>query len=81
MGSFVQARYVHWHIVGKCPIHKNTLVVVQLFVKAQYSYLIQFLFSAWLDFYLDGLAFRLFLVENFIVFSRASQQPPHTTDV
>ena len=29
MGSFVQARYVHWRIVGKCPIHKNTLVVVQ----------------------------------------------------
>ena len=42
VGSFVQARYVHWRIVGKCPIHKNTLVVVQLFVKAQYSYLIQF---------------------------------------
>ena len=45
MGSFVQARYVHWHIVGKGPIHKNTLVVVQLFVKVQYSYLIQFLVS------------------------------------
>ena len=41
--SFVQARYVHWRILGKCPIHKNTFVVVQLFVKAQYSYLIQFL--------------------------------------
>ena len=45
MRSFVQARYVHWRTVGKCPIHKNTLVVVQLFVKAQYSYLIQFLVS------------------------------------
>ena len=43
MGSFVKARSVHWRIVGKCPIHKNTLVVVQLFVKAQYSYLIQLL--------------------------------------
>ena len=43
MGSFVQARYVHWRTVGKCSIHKNTLVVVQLFVKVQYSYLIQFL--------------------------------------
>ena len=43
MGSFVQARYVHWRTVGKCSIHKNTLVVVQLFVKAQYSYLIQIL--------------------------------------
>ena len=32
-------------IVGKYPIHKNTLVVVQLFVKVQYSYLIQFLVS------------------------------------
>ena len=53
MWSFVQARYVHWRIVGKCPIrivgkcpiHKNTLVVVRLFVKAQYSYFIQFLVS------------------------------------
>ena len=45
MGSFVQARYVHWCIVGKCPIHKKNLVVVQLFVKVQYSYLIQFLVS------------------------------------
>ena len=45
MRSFVQARYVHWRIVDKFPIHKNTLVVVQLFVKAQYSYLIQFLVS------------------------------------
>ena len=36
MGSFVQARYVHWRTVGKCSIHKNTLVVVQLFVKVQY---------------------------------------------
>ena len=42
MGSFVQARYVHWRTVVKCPIHKNTIVVVQLFVKVQYSYLIQF---------------------------------------
>ena len=40
MGSFVQARYVHWRTAGKCPIHKNILVVVQLFVKVQYSYLI-----------------------------------------
>ena len=45
MGSFVQARYVHWRTVGKCSIHKNTVVVVQLFVKVQYSYLIQFLVS------------------------------------
>ena len=43
MGSFVQARYAHWRTVGKCPIHKNTLV--QLFVKVQYPYLIQFLVS------------------------------------
>ena len=71
MGSFVQARYVHWRTVGKCPIHKNTLVVVQLFVKVQYSYLLLFFFSVfgqWLDFYLEGLAFRIFLVENLIVF-------------
>ena len=45
MGSFVQARYVRWRIDGKCLIHTNTLVVVQLFVKVQYSYLIQFLIS------------------------------------
>ena len=45
MRSFVQARYVHWRIVSKCLIHKNTLVVVQLFVKVQYSYLIQFVVS------------------------------------
>ena len=45
MGSFAQARYVHWRIVGKCLIHENIFVVVQLFVKAQYSYLIQFLVS------------------------------------
>ena len=45
MGTFVQARYVHWRTVGKCPIYKNTLAVVQLFVKVQYSYLIQFLVS------------------------------------
>ena len=45
VGSFVQAGYVHWRIVGKCPIHENALVVVQLFVKVQYSYLIQFLVS------------------------------------
>ena len=45
VGSFVQARYVHWRIVGKCPTQKNTLVVVQLFMKVQYSYLIQFLVS------------------------------------
>ena len=45
MGSFVQARYVHRRTVGKCFIHKNTLVVVQLFVKVQYSYLFQFLVS------------------------------------
>ena len=52
MGSFVQARSVHWRIVGKCPIHKNTLV--QLFVKAQYSCLIQllvigYIFFIWKD--------------------------------
>ena len=40
MGSFVQARYVHWY-TGALYI-KNSLVVVQLFVKVQYSYLIQF---------------------------------------
>ena len=79
MWRFVQARYVRWRTVGKCSIHKNTLVVVQLFVKVQYSYLIQF-FGQWLDFYLEGLAFRIFLVENLIVFLRASLQPPHTTD-
>ena len=45
MGSFVQATYVHWRTVGKCPIHKNTLVVDKLVVKVQYSYLIQFLVS------------------------------------
>ena len=42
MRSFVQARYVHWRIVDKCPMHKNTLVVVQFFVKAQHSCLISF---------------------------------------
>ena len=42
MRNFVQARYVHWRIVGKCPIHKKKLVVVQFFVKAQYSYLFSF---------------------------------------
>ena len=45
MRTFVQARYVHWRIAGKRPIHKNTIVVVQLFAKAQYSYLTQFLVS------------------------------------
>ena len=46
MGSFLQDRYVHWRTVGKGPIHENTLAVVQLFVKAQYSHLIQFLASS-----------------------------------
>ena len=39
VGSFVQAGYGHRRIVGKCLIHKNTLVVVHLLVKARYSYL------------------------------------------
>ena len=43
VGNLVQDRYVPWRFVGKCPIHKNTLDVVQLFVKVHYSYLIQFL--------------------------------------
>ena len=67
MGSFVQARYVHWRTVGKCPIHKNillyTLVVCEGSVFLSYS-----VFGQWLDFYLEGLAFRIFLVENLIVF-------------
>ena len=45
MGSFVQARYVHCRIVGKCSIHKNTLLVVQLFVKAHYYNYVEFLVS------------------------------------
>ena len=57
MGSFVQARYVQWRIVGKCSIHKNTLVAVHLSVSCQ-----------WLDFYPERLAFRLFLVHNLIAF-------------
>ena len=39
VGSFVQTGYVHRRIVGKCLIHKNTLVVVHLLVKTRYSYL------------------------------------------
>ena len=57
MASFVQARYVQWRIVGKCPIDKNTLVAVHLSVSRQ-----------WLDFYPERLAFRLFLVDNLIAF-------------
>ena len=70
MGSFVQAGYVHWRIVGECPVHKNTLVVVRLFVKASCEVVVVQLFLSYsvshqcLDFYLEGLAFRLFLVEN-----------------
>ena len=45
MRSFVQARYVHWRIVGECPIHKNTLVVVQLFVKASCEVVLQLFLS------------------------------------
>ena len=39
VGSFVQAGYGHRRIFGKCLIHKNTLVIVHLLVKARYSYL------------------------------------------
>ena len=72
MGSFVQARYVHWRTVGKCPIHKNTLgkcpihkntLVCEGSIFLSYS-----VSDQWLDSYLEGLAFRIFLVENLIVF-------------
>ena len=67
MGSFVQARYVHWRTVGKCSIHKKhpccSPVVCEGSVFLSYS-----VFGQWLDFYLEGLAFRIFLVENLIVF-------------
>ena len=43
IGNCVQDRYVPRCFVGKCPIHKNILDVVQLFVKVHCSYLIQFL--------------------------------------
>ena len=78
MGSFVQARYVHWRTVGKRSIHKNTLVVVQLFVKVQYSYLISF----WsvVRFLSGRTSFPDLLSREFNRFLRASLQPPHTTD-
>ena len=67
MRSFVQARCVHWRIVGKCPIHKKypccSLVVCEGSIFLSYSVSRQ-----WLDFYMEGLNFRLFLVENLIVF-------------
>ena len=78
MRSFVQARYVHWHIVGKCPIQK---IYIYFFKKKKKKktfcspvvcegsiFLSYSVSGQWLDFYLEGLAFRLFLVENLIVF-------------
>ena len=74
MRSFVQARYVHWRIVGKCPIHKNTFVVVQLFVTAQY---IPILFSFWsvVRFLSGRISFPALLSREFNHFLRASLQP------
>ena len=76
--SSVQARYVHWRIIGKCPIHKNTIVVVQLFVKAQYSYLNQFLVSGYICIW--RISFPALLSREFNRFLRASLQPSHTMD-
>ena len=67
MGSFVQARYVHWRTVGKCFIHKNTPVVAPVVCEGS-VFLSYSVFDQWLDFYLEGLAFRISLVENLIVF-------------
>ena len=64
MGSFVQARYVHWRTVGKCPIHKNTLVCERPVVCEGSVFLSYLVFGQWLDFYLEGLAFRIFLGEK-----------------
>ena len=75
MGSFVQARSVHWRIVGKCPIHKNTLVVCEGSVFLSYS-----VAGYWLYIFLSGrISFPALLSREFNRFLRASLQPPHTT--
>ena len=67
MRSSVQASYVHWRIVGKCPIHKKHPCCSPV-VCEDSRFLSYSVSGQWLDFYLEGLAFRIFLVENLIVF-------------